>query len=441
MHPAIEPAEFRFERVSITGGTGTVGSQFLKVLLAQFPHVAQINTTCRPGSPRAARIPDADRLNVVRGSINDLDVLRQMADEGQVVYHLAAWLANTAMPDRTTVYVTNSLATGVLARLCARRGRRLVFTSSHSVYFAGPYRGRIEEDGYPFRGDFVRWIGQVSGPYCDLMDAIVGGETDFGAAPEAIREMHDALPPPLEPKIYDRDAYHLYCLTKLLAERFVLDEGGVVLRLSNVYGPGDDSTQAVGEACQRLLAAEPGDRLQVNQPFKKLVPNYLGDIIKACVRAGGLSLPEGVSPVFTVASQEDYLREDGLLRAAAAALNRMRGTNHRYDVERLPPEEKRAFTYDLTKMRRHLLHGEEPTPFGHGITEQLKWLMARTEGRESAGPALTIRFAGGQRRTVGPTSRRTKRGEDAAPTQSGSGPSGQEASCNRGSSSSTPSAG
>ncbi|MFO8008988.1 MAG: NAD-dependent epimerase/dehydratase family protein [Candidatus Brocadiia bacterium] len=393
-HPAIEPEQFPFERVSITGGTGTVGSQFLKVLLAQFPHLERINTTCRPCSPRARRMPDAPRLNVVKGSINDLDVLRAMADGGQVVYHLAAWLANTAMPDMTTVYVTNSLSAGVLARLCARRGRRLVFTSSHSVYFAGPYRGRIEQDGYPFREDFVRWIGDVSGQYYELMDAIIEDATDFDAAPGAIRQIHDAHPPPFEPKIYDRDEYHLYCLTKLLAERFVLDQGGVVLRLSNVYGPGDESTQAVGEVCQRLLAAEPGDRLEVRQPFKKLVPNYLGDIIKACVRAGGLDLPEGVPPLFTVASQEGYLREDALLRAAAEALNRIRGTDHDCDIERLPPEEETAFTYDLSKVRRLLLYGEELTPFEDGIAEQLKWLIARSEGREPPGPALTIRFAG-----------------------------------------------
>ena len=84
------------------------------------------------------------------------------------------------------------------------------------------------------------------------------------------------------------------------------------LRLSNVYGPGDESTQAVGEACHRILAADPSVETKINQPFKKLMPAYLGDIIKSLVRAGTLRLPDGVSPVFTVASQEHYLREDAV---------------------------------------------------------------------------------------------------------------------------------
>lgn len=382
-----------FDAVSITGGTGTVGSQFLKVLLGQFPHLERINTTCRPSSPRAERIPETERLNVVRGGINDLDVLRTMAGEGDVVFHLAAWLANTPLPSMTEVYLTNSLSTGVVAELCARGDKRLVFTSSHSVYFAGEYEGRIRADEYVFRQDFLDWVEAVSGPYGRLIDGIIGQETGFEEAPEAIERIHAELPPPFEPKIYDSDPYHIYCLTKLLAERLVLDRGGVVLRLANVYGPGDESPQAVGEACQRLLEAEPGDELEVRQPFKKLVPAHLGDIIRCLIRAAGLRTEGSFSPLFTVASQETYMREDSLLRAVADALNRIRGTDHEYDIEKLPPEERTAFTYDLAKMRSHLLRGEPLTPFETGVQQQLARLMERAEGLPADEPALEVEFA------------------------------------------------
>ncbi|MGD2174506.1 MAG: NAD(P)-dependent oxidoreductase, partial [Candidatus Brocadiaceae bacterium] len=207
--------------------------------------------------------------------------------------------------------------------------------------------------------------------------------------------IHEKLPPPFEPKIYDNDSYHVYCLTKLLAERFVLDSGGLVLRLSNVYGPGDESVQAVGEACHRLTEADPGERIEVRQPFKKLVPAYLGDIVKCFIRAAGLRLPAEVSPIFLVASQEHYMREDTLLRAVADALDEIRGTDHVYDIEELPPEEETAFSYDLTKMRTHLLQGEPLTPFSEGVREHLIWLMERAEGRGAAEPAFAIRLREG----------------------------------------------
>ena len=134
----------------------------------------------------------------------------------------------------------------------------------------------------------------------------------------------------------------------------------------------------------------PDRRDQVNQPFKKLVPAYLGDIIKSLVRAGTLCLPDGVSPVFTIASQEHYLREDALLRAAAASLNRIRGTACHYRIEQLPAENEITFTYDLGKMRKHLLYGEELTPFEEGVRSQLTWRMERA--KENAAD-LTIAFA------------------------------------------------
>lgn len=393
MAPRIDQALFPFEKVGITGGTGTVGSQFIKVLLAQCPHLQTINTTCRPASPRARRIPDDPRVNVVRGDITEPDLLRAVVDGGQIVYHLAAWLANVEMPSMTEVYLTNGLATGMVARLCAREGKPLVFTSSHSVYFAGEYEGRIRADEYVFRQDFLDWVEAVSGPYGRLIDGIIGQETGFEEAPEAIERIHAELPPPFEPKIYDSDPYHIYCLTKLLAERLVLDRGGVVLRLANVYGPGDESPQAVGEACQRLLEAEPGDELEVRQPFKKLVPAHLGDIIRCLIRAAGLRTEGSFSPLFTVASQETYMREDSLLRAVADALNRIRGTDHEYDIEKLPPEERTAFTYDLAKMRSHLLRGEPLTPFETGVQQQLARLMERAEGLPADEPALEVEFA------------------------------------------------
>jgi len=383
---------FPYRNVTITGGTGTVAAQLQRALLRDCTGVERIATTVRdPAAPRAQRLVASPKLDVFTGGIQDVAVVRNAIERGEIVYHLAAWLANTAMPDDpNVVYLANGLASAVVCRLCRQLGKTLVYTSSHSVYFAGPYEGRIAEDTFAFRDDFTDWIENARHEYYRLADIALerGGKLEDLAS--ELDAVHEKLPPPFEPLIYDREEYHIYCLTKLLGERFALDHGGVVLRLANVYGPGDDSTQAVGEACARVTDAAGSERLTIRQPFKKLVPAYLGDICASLVAAASVSLPDGTSPIFTVASQEDYLKEDELLRTVATALNNLRGETRAYDIERLEPDEQKAFTYDTTKLSKVLLPGHELMPLAKGLEEQLRWLDGGAEERWSLEAGVSL---------------------------------------------------
>ena len=371
------PQSFPFTSVGVTGATGTVASEFIQLLLSRTPELHRVTASCRRlDSPKARRIGKVHKVTLVEGGILDLPILQRIVSNSQIVYHLAAWLANTVMPETyEEIFAVNCLSTAVICRLCQRENKRLVFTSSHSVYFAGPYKGIIAEDSYEFRHDFTDWIQAIKVSYYDLADRIIAGEKRLDSALADIAEMHRGCPAPMAPLIYDRDEYHLYCLSKLLSETFALDHGGIVLRLSNVYGPGDESTQAVGEACQRLLKATTGEELKVRQPFKKLVPAYLGDINEALYRAASLELPKGISPVFTMASQSTYLREDELLRSVDQGLQRIKGSGSRR-IETLEPEAAPpAFTYDLSKLQTYLLKGYKLTPFIDGLEAQLHRLI------------------------------------------------------------------
>jgi nucleoside-diphosphate-sugar epimerase len=373
----MNPQTFPYSSVGITGATGTVASEFIQLLLNKASGLQQITASCRRlDSPKAQRLGELEQLTLVEGGILDLPVLERIVSDSGIVYHLAAWLANTVMPDTyEEIFAVNCLSTAVVCRLCKKENKRLVFTSSHSVYFAGPYKGIIAEDSYQFRQDFMDWIQAIKTNYYDLADRIIVGEKKLDSALVDIAEMHHACPAPMDPLIYDRDEYHLYCLSKLLAESIALDHGGVVLRLSNVYGPGDESTQAVGEACQRILKAASDEELKVRQPFKKLVPAYLGDINEALFRAASLELPSGINPVFTMASQSTYMREDELLRSVDKGLQRIRGSGSR-TIETLEPEAgPQAFTYDLSKLQTYLLKDYPLTPFVDGLEAQLRRLI------------------------------------------------------------------
>ncbi|MFW6303821.1 MAG: NAD-dependent epimerase/dehydratase family protein [Candidatus Sumerlaeota bacterium] len=370
--------DFPHEKVGITGATGTVAGVLIQTLLEDFPQVEKITASARNlESPKLKRLGDSPKLRMVEGELHEVDMLKEIAQDSDVVFHLAAWLANLELPGVTEVFVTNTLATGVLAEICKRQGCRMVFTSSHSIYFGGEYKGRIKEEGFEFREDFTTWMEAVKPAYAELIDKIIAGNCPTGEIHDAVEDIHKEFPVPMDPLIYDRIDYHTYCITKLMGEELALDRGAEVLRLSNVYGPGDESVQAVAEACHRIIAAKPGEQLQINQPFKKLVPVYMGDILTCLLNASGREYPEGLRPVFTVASQENYMREDELLRTVAAAMNEIKEGETRYDIERLEDEEETAFTYDTSKMQEYLLAGTEPTPFQKGVKEQLIWLMNR----------------------------------------------------------------
>ena len=370
---------FPFTKVGITGATGTVAAEFIRFLVDRASGLDRVTASCRDvRSAKARRLAAIPKVDLIEGSIVDAAVVREIVSRSEIVYHLAAWLANTKMPESyDEIFAVNALSTAVIARLCVRANKRLVFASSHSVYFAGAYQGLIAEDTYTFRSDFTDWIAAVTPAYFELADRIIA-DAGAGVDPiDGVRGIHDVYPPPLEPLIYGKDEYHLYCLTKLLAEAFVLAHSGCVLRLGNVYGPGDDSAQAIGELCRRLLAASPGDSIAVRQPNKKIVPAYIGDIHEALYRAAGVAITPGFRPVFTTASHEEYLREDELLASVAEALARIR-EDARFEIEMLPEDKERpVFRYDLTKLTTVLLPGFTPTPLVDGLEAQLRRLLGR----------------------------------------------------------------
>ena len=55
---------------------------------------------------------------------------------------------------------------------------------------------------------------------------------------------------------------------------------------------------------------------------------------------------------------------------------------------------RRYFSYDLDKIRRHLMAGEELTPFDRGLEKHLRWLKGHREGRAESPADFAIFFTG-----------------------------------------------
>jgi len=166
-------------KILVTGATGKVGSRLAPRLAQRYDHVrALVRDPSRAGALREARI------EVVAGDLLDAGSLAAAVAGIDVVVHCAAFFRG-ATPEQA--HAVNDLGTQHLASAARAAGvKRFIFTSTGLVY--GANGGRL------------------------------AGEDD-PCAPTAA-----------------------YPLSKLLAERFLLGQAGLdvrVLRLPFVYGDGD----------------------------------------------------------------------------------------------------------------------------------------------------------------------------------------------------------
>jgi UDP-glucose 4-epimerase len=134
------------ERVVVTGGAGFVGSNIVRHLLELGACVVVFDDF---STGNAVNLPAAlDRLEIVRGSVTDFALLRDVVKGAALVIHAAARniIASTRNPRDD--FETN--IGGTLNVLLATQGttvRRVVYSSSASVYGNPRYLPINEDDG------------------------------------------------------------------------------------------------------------------------------------------------------------------------------------------------------------------------------------------------------------------------------------------------------
>jgi UDP-glucose 4-epimerase len=226
-------------RVLVTGGAGFIGSHLVDYLLARdAQQVVVIDNLTRPRQNWLKAREDHPRLVFVGGDILDAGRLDGALVGIDVVYHLAAVATvMAAVGDPERAFAVNALGTALVAMAARRAGvRRLVFTSSREVY-----------------GD-----------------------------PATLPVTEDA---PLKPK-------NVYGASKASGELFLstLDPSQmavVIVRLANVYGPGDS-----GRVIPIFLNNASNDLpliLYGGQQILDLV--WIGDVVEALIKAGFSAKP------------------------------------------------------------------------------------------------------------------------------------------------------
>jgi dTDP-L-rhamnose 4-epimerase len=278
-------------RVLVTGGAGFIGSalsQRLAPAVAEWVVIDSLHPQVHQQNERPAELHEAARLVV--GDVTDPsvwdDVLRDYAPT--VVIHLAAETGTAQSLDEATRHAhVNVVGTTVMLDALGRHGivpERFLLSSSRAVYGEGAWRSADGETFYP---------GQRSHAQFEA------GQWDFAGATPVPSTAATTVPKPTS----------VYGATKLAQENILSawvnarDTGLTVLRLQNVYGPGQSLVNSyTGIVSLFSQLAERGQSIPLYEDgsiTRDFV--YIDDVADAFVAA--LALPSaGETPVYDIGS-------------------------------------------------------------------------------------------------------------------------------------------
>jgi UDP-glucose 4-epimerase len=215
-------------RIAVTGGAGFIASHLVDRLAADGAHDIVVIDNLHRG--RVAGLPLSSRVSFREVDIRNREALLDAIGGCEVVFHLAAQ-SNVLGAEAHLDYSFSTNVTGTFHVLTAAKSvgvRRVVFTSSREVY-GDPERTPVEETA------------------------------------------------PLLPK-------NAYGASKAAAEMYcrVLSDNVTVLRLANVYGPGDRG-RVIPIFIDNALRGEP---LQLYGGEQVVDFIWVGVVVEALMRAG-----------------------------------------------------------------------------------------------------------------------------------------------------------
>ena len=101
---------FNGEKILVVGGAGFVGSNLVKILLAQ--SVGKVLVVDNLLSAERTNLPEDDRLEFIEGSITDDQILDGLTDDLDYVFHLATYHGNqSSMHNPLADHENNTLTT------------------------------------------------------------------------------------------------------------------------------------------------------------------------------------------------------------------------------------------------------------------------------------------------------------------------------------------
>src|SRR5574341_326064 len=125
------------KKILITGGLGFIGSYLAKRLFSLSYDITVLYNLYRG---HKERLHSQDNLKLIIGDITNDTLVERLIKENDTVFHLAAVsqvITSIKNPELTLKY--NIEGTERVARYCAEYGKKLIFSSSREVYGSADY--------------------------------------------------------------------------------------------------------------------------------------------------------------------------------------------------------------------------------------------------------------------------------------------------------------
>lgn len=122
-------------KILVTGGAGFIGSHLCERLVAEGHHVTVLDDLSTGRRENLSAFQGSNALNLVQGSILDGDLVRDLAEPADVIFHLAAAVGvKLIMDEPSRSILTNVGGTENVLRAALRRNTLTFVASTSEVY-------------------------------------------------------------------------------------------------------------------------------------------------------------------------------------------------------------------------------------------------------------------------------------------------------------------
>jgi UDP-glucose 4-epimerase len=158
-------------RYLVTGGAGFIGSHLVDALTARGSEVVIVDNLSTGRRENIAHLADSELVEFVEASVLESQLVDELMRSVDICFHLASVVGvKLVVGNPLESLRANVAANDIVISTAARRGRKLIFTSTSEIYGKNSKRGLEEDDdrvlGSPFT---ARWSYSTAKAYGEAL--------------------------------------------------------------------------------------------------------------------------------------------------------------------------------------------------------------------------------------------------------------------------------